>query len=625
MPLQPRQLLNNRYQIIGLLGQGGMGSVYRAVDNAIRSTVAIKEQRPDPNATPAALAHARMQFQREAQVVANLNHPNLPRVTDYFSFGGNEYLVMDFVEGQDLEAIGRQHGALPEATVLGWAYQLLDALIYVHARNVIHRDIKPHNVIVKPDGRVMLVDFGLVKLLDPNNPNTATAMRGMGTAEYAPFEQYVSGAGHTDARSDIYSLGATMYHLLTGRAPIEVHQRMLNPAALPAPRALNPNISAPMEAAVMTALEVYPRSRFASAVEMKQALGARVPVTRTMPVGQQNPAHSAPISLPATMPKVKPTGSANLASSLLQFGLIVIGVLFVLGLVGVIGRLLLSNPPMPAPTSLTPLIVVSTPTIISPSGAITPTPNASAPTAIPTMLPISVQTQRRGKDNADMILVPVGEFTMGSNDGNDSEKPAHNVFLDSFWIDKFEVTNALYKRCVDISGCSAPSRIDSSTRDSYYGNRSFNDYPVIYASWYDASAYCTWAGKRLPTEAEWEKSARGTDSRTYPWGNTFDLYLVNSNERRVRDTTEVGIHQSGASPYGALDMAGNVSEWVADLYEGGYYAHSPTRNPKGPSSGQSRILRGGSWLQDLRRARASDRNPNMPLDRDGYFGFRCAQ
>jgi formylglycine-generating enzyme required for sulfatase activity len=225
---------------------------------------------------------------------------------------------------------------------------------------------------------------------------------------------------------------------------------------------------------------------------------------------------------------------------------------------------------------------------------------------------------------ADMMFVPAGDFTMGSNSGFDDEKPVHNVYLDAFWIDKFEVTNALYKKCVDAGKCQAPSSKSSNTRSSYYGNAQYDNYPVIFVSWDDANTYCAWAGKRLPTEAEWEKAARGTDARVYPWGNSFDKKLLNSSEGDEGDTTAVGNYPAGASPYGALDMAGNVWEWVADWYAKNFYASSPRNNPHGPSFGQSRVMRGGSVFPSAIYARAATR-ASHPDAGTGNVGFRCAQ
>lgn len=223
-----------------------------------------------------------------------------------------------------------------------------------------------------------------------------------------------------------------------------------------------------------------------------------------------------------------------------------------------------------------------------------------------------------------MVFVSAGEFTMGSNDYDD-EKPPHTVYLDEFWMDKYEVTNALYKRCVNAGKCSAPNPTSSFTRNSYYGNIQFDNYPVIYVSWNDANAYCAWAGKKLPAEAQWEKVARGTDARIYPWGNTFDKDKLNSDEGGKGDTTAVGSYPTGASPYSAMDMAGNVWEWVADWYDAQYYRNTPTRNPTGPTSGTSHVLRGSGWFSYSDRMRVPRRFGYAPSDRTSNIGFRCAQ
>jgi formylglycine-generating enzyme required for sulfatase activity len=230
---------------------------------------------------------------------------------------------------------------------------------------------------------------------------------------------------------------------------------------------------------------------------------------------------------------------------------------------------------------------------------------------------------------AGPVLVPAGEFLMGSADadsGADSdEKPQRKVYLDAFKIDRTEVTNAMYAKCVQAGACRTPASSGSGKKNSYYGDSQYANYPVIHVSWNDAQAYCMWAGGRLPTEAEWEKAARGADGRTYPWGNEPpDKQRCNFN-RDVGDTTPVGVYPAGASPYGALDMAGNVWEWVADRYQADYYAVAPARNPPGPAAGDSRVLRGGSWGCGQWLVRAAGRDRNDPVVRNVNLGFRCAR
>ena len=223
-----------------------------------------------------------------------------------------------------------------------------------------------------------------------------------------------------------------------------------------------------------------------------------------------------------------------------------------------------------------------------------------------------------GTDARDvsMVFVPPGDFMMGSN----------TVYLDAFWIGKTEVTNAMYARCVQVDRCSPPRLRNSHTRQSYYGNPEFYDYPVIYVSWLDAQLYCDWAGGRLPTEAEWEKAARGMDGRPFPWGDIDPASLGGLVNFHAQDTTEVGSYPLGASPYGALDMAGNVSEWVGDWLSQDYYNNPPAENPFGPASGEYRVWRGGSWATtyaDL--VRTTSRTGNFPTDSSGGIGFRCAR
>jgi formylglycine-generating enzyme required for sulfatase activity len=219
-------------------------------------------------------------------------------------------------------------------------------------------------------------------------------------------------------------------------------------------------------------------------------------------------------------------------------------------------------------------------------------------------------------DGALYLRVPAGAFTMGSaTGGSDDERPVHTVDLDEFWIMRTEVTNAQYARCVAAGACAAPS--NSRWQDNAYAN-----HPVTHVDWNQAQAYATWSGGRLPTEAEWEKACRGDDQRTYPWGSAApDASLANFNGN-VGDTEPVGSYSGGASPYGLADMAGNVWEWTADWYDGGYYASSPAVNPTGPASGGTRVLRGGSFHYVSRYVRCAYRVRYAPDYRFDRLGFR---
>jgi eukaryotic-like serine/threonine-protein kinase len=242
-----------------------------------------------------------------------------------------------------------------------------------------------------------------------------------------------------------------------------------------------------------------------------------------------------------------------------------------------------------------------------------------------------------------MLLIPEGEFTMGSEAGFPDEVPVHKVWVDAFYLDLLEVTNKEYKACVDAGACQPPRRFDCCTEDpdgyvawgEYYGNPEFDSYPVIFITWYDAQDYCTWRGARLATEAEWEKASRGTDARTYPWGNDDpnpDLlnFLWKDGEftdrRPLYTTSPVGSYPLGASPYGILDMAGNVYEWLWDRYDPDYYANTPYENPKGPDDGEYRLTRGGSfWNQAFRNRSANRNNAFIPADSFHFDGgARCA-
>ena len=248
------------------------------------------------------------------------------------------------------------------------------------------------------------------------------------------------------------------------------------------------------------------------------------------------------------------------------------------------------------------------------------------------------------------MYVPAGEFQMGGESGgDDDEMPKRQVYLDAFWMDRTEVTNAMFARFVTAKSYTTDAEKEGAGL-VYSGSdwrevsgadwrhpagpttniNALDDYPVVQVSWNDAQAYCQWAGATLPTEAQWEKAARGTDGRVYPWGNqaaTCEYAVIDDGSGngcgKGNAPWAVGIKSKGAGPYGTLDMAGNVWEWVADWYDSKYYASSPASNPTGPSSGQYRVMRGGAWDNSGPEVRVTHRLSSDPEFRSGYLGFRC--
>jgi serine/threonine protein kinase len=266
--LKPGEILHGRYKIRERIGQGGAGSIYLADDTRLEGRLcALKEVEYDRALPEPIREEARQQFLREATILARLDHPNLPKVSDFFSSGPRDYLVMDYVPGEDLRTImleaRRNKTFIPEVQVLKWAVQIGNALAYLHGLEhaIVHRDIKPSNLKMTPSGLIKLVDFGLVKVMSADEEMTITVIQGQGTALYTPLEQYGSDETHTDTRTDIYSFGATLYHLLTNEPPPDARKRFIQPASLIAPRDINSSISARTEKAVLWAMALHPDDR----------------------------------------------------------------------------------------------------------------------------------------------------------------------------------------------------------------------------------------------------------------------------------------------------------------------------------------------------------------------------
>lgn len=288
--------------------------------------------------------------------------------------------------------------------------------------------------------------------------------------------------------------------------------------------------------------------------------------------------------------------------------------------------------------------------VLEPTATVAPTETATtAPTATleiiststlaPTEAPVTSRVSP--SDGMPQVYIPAGAFRMGGMDvrATANEKPVHDVTLDAFWMDQLEVTTGMYALCVSAGACQPPVLVKSQRRADYYNNPDFKDYPVVYVTWGQANAYCAWAGRRLPTEAEWERAARGDDFRTFPWGEDKPDALIANFNFMVGDTTRVGTYPRGASPFGVMDMAGNVAEWVNDYFDLKAYESTERVNPQGPAKSYTyqRVVRGGSLgdaeinIRVSKRSAVDGPNPTALLDpvalTGAYsprIGFRCA-
>lgn len=284
--------------------------------------------------------------------------------------------------------------------------------------------------------------------------------------------------------------------------------------------------------------------------------------------------------------------------------------------------------PSASPTPLPPTITDAptyTPAVTE-TPAPTPTPEATfTPEASPTPEIAAGTTRAAAGDGMLQVYIPAVSFSMGSDADRADEQPVHTVHLSAYWIDQTEVTNAMYALCVGAGVCEPPYHHESMTQDDYYGNDAYANYPVVWINWEKANAYCQWAGRRLPTEAEWEYAARGDDGRTYPWGEDVPNCSLANHKTCLLDTAEVGSFPQGASPFGVLDMAGNASEWVADWF--GPYPADEVTDPQGPDSGEYRILRGGSFVLIDSILPSYHRLAGFTIPGYSYYdsGFRCAE
>jgi len=631
-----------RYHILEQLGEGGMATVYKAYDTRLERNVAVKVIRKSAFGSEV-IERILKRFDREAKALARLNHPNIVPVIDYGEYVGAPYLVMPYLSGGTLKLqLGEPK---PWREAVRTLLPIAQALEYAHRQGVIHRDVKPSNILITDSGQPMLTDFGIAKILEGDEAETLTGTgMGMGTPEYMAPEQWTGGANQ---QADQYSLGVVLYEMLTGRKPYVAD----TPAALllkhvndplPSPNTLIPGIPEKVERVLQTALAKDAGMRYPSMGELAKAL-------ENLLGGEEG----GELEKPTGQGKARPKQRAVVGFP--KWGAWAISAFVGIGILA--GFLALGGPARisqsfekstPTTTEFPTHTTTSTP---SPTPEQTPTPE---PTATPELGIGSTRT--RSVDGMTLVYVPEAEFIMGSG------ITERSIYLDSFWIDQTEVTNAMFQKFVEATGYitdaektgSAEAWSGTDIRPVNGANwmhpqgpesdlTGLEDHPVVLVSWNDAFAYCQWAGARLPTEAEWEMTARGTEGRAYPWGNRepmnnllnfADLSLGAYTYWIPKDefddgwafTSPVGSYPEGASPYGAFDMVGNVWEWVQDWYDE-YIHNSPiTENPTGPETGTKKVIRGGSWYNSRISDQflASSRFPDLPDSAFSHMGFRCA-
>ncbi len=716
--MQIGKVLHQIYRVDQFLGEGGPSVVYKGTDLLLGLPVAIKQLKQDDGNQ---LLKAD-RFLREARTQARLTHPHIVAIKAVFENEDGYFIVMEYVDGTDLEHLIRDSKTLPRLPLeqIGEIFgQLLDALHYAHKEGVIHRDIKPANVMLTRDGKVKLADFGIARS-EHEEKLTKTGVL-IGTPAYLPPEQLHGKP--LDHRSDIYSIGAALFESVMGRTPFEsldedrtIHQILKDHLFSPPPslRALGADIPEAFDLIVQQCLTKTPEERPANCKELRRMLLSVLPSAPTAssdmlpavlpkplptpipPSRQEPPLPKKPKTL-STL-EAQQTISADTPTSSSSRMALFAGIAALLLLLAA-AILFLQRPKDTPQQPLSPMLAIGTHPTHSPSNATlspkeprpsvpqtpsrrtTPSPATRQEPTQPTQKPLAEHplqpstgvpfpSQDRTSPtvriqipppvqpkqvppppsvmaHGEMVLIPAGPYTQGhpldkaerKKQRGSNDHPTRTSDIRSFWIDRFEVTMQQYNDCIEAKSCQRPQKrkqgflFVQGRRVDLLRNRPPKE-PVRWVEWKDAVDYCNWAGKRLPTEAEWEKAARGTDKRSYPWGSEEpklckqakfygcqnDLHGYEELPYEVSPRLRV----TGKSPYGVYDMAGNVFEWVQDCYDPKAYTTLPTKDPVLEKADcKERVIRGGSF-RTLHSIRTYRRYGEPIQSRQADIGVRCA-
>ncbi len=572
-----------RYKIVQELAMGGFGITYRATDMRLNRAVVIKEFFPDGctrngevlaqsgENTVQELENAVKSFEKEGITLASLEHPNIVKVYDFFMGNRTAYLVLEYIDGRTLAQVFKSEKTpFPHNEALDIVRQMASALRYIHQKSVIHRDMNYSNVMLKPDGQAVLIDFGLARKFGATQNHTLTQGFFDG---FTPPEEYDYPPSTPHPRRDVYGLSALLYWMLTGEAPLGVPTRLRRDSLVP-PHEKVPSVPYDLSMAVMEGLKMREEDRYQTIAELESAINSAerdiwIP-ERPIPIAER---------------------ALGWIRRVMQ------------------GAEEVSEETAEGVTKTTP-------------------PTARLPTSAPPLRPVArvitpiepPKMTRNPKDGAEIIYIPAGKFLMGDSDM--SHNLRHEVELTDYYIYKNLVTVGQYA-----TYCKA-ERKDMPPSPDFNANWSNKNHPIVNVAWEEAQAYAKWAGGNLPSEAQWERAARGTDGRKYPWGDEFDRSKCWCSKKSWGDsggTTTVGKY--GVSPDGCTDMAGNVWQWCLDGYDANLWngKSSQVINPVNVIVKVKRVLHGGSWYNVTPDYfRCASRYKGTPGGGNSSLGFRVA-